>query len=177
MKALPIGTRFGELVTISDVWSGGAGVGRLVKVRCDCGNESTVRCSNLKVQPSRSPTTTCGDRDRHPRSGRHFRSGTPEYIAWQAMIQRCTNPNSPHWIDYGGRGIEVCDEWRDFDRFFADMGERPDERVLDRIDNDGDYEADNCRWATISESMINRRRSRPPIGQGHGKHARRTPIE
>lgn len=74
------------------------------------------------------------------------------------MIQRATNPNDPRFADYGGRGIEVCDRWRDFENFYADMGLRPDGKSIDRIDVDGDYEPSNCRWATPSEQQRNRRK-------------------
>ena len=85
---------------------------------------------------------------------------TAEYIAWQHMRQRCTNANSVHYPDYGGRGIIVCARWASFKAFYSDMGKRPSaSHVLDRIDNDGNYEPSNCRWATRSQSQANRRTS------------------
>jgi hypothetical protein len=85
-----------------------------------------------------------------------------EYSSWNAMIQRCTNPNEIGYKNYGGRGISVCERWFDFANFFADMGARPDRMTLDRIDVNGNYEPSNCRWATYSDQLRNRRRS--PVG-------------
>jgi len=77
------------------------------------------------------------------------------------MAQRCTNPNHKQFKDYGGRGIRVCERWRRYDNFLADMGRRPDNRHwLERIDNDGDYEPGNCRWATTKEQSRNKRSNR-----------------
>jgi hypothetical protein len=84
-------------------------------------------------------------------------AGTPTYFSWEGMIQRCTNRRYPKWENYGGRGITVCDRWKSFVNFLADMGERPDGKTLDRIDNDGNYEPDNCRWATLQEQRANQR--------------------
>lgn len=86
-------------------------------------------------------------------------SQTAEYRAWYAMKYRCTVEKSPNWDSYGGRGIKVCDRWLEsFDNFYADMGPRPsDDHSLDRKDNDGNYEPNNCRWATVEEQMNNRR--------------------
>jgi hypothetical protein len=86
-------------------------------------------------------------------------SRTPTYLSWDNMIQRCTNPNRPEYSYYGGRGITVCERWRDFTNFLADMGERPEGTSLDRIDGDGNYEPGNCRWADRATQVANRRRS------------------
>jgi hypothetical protein len=130
------------------------------RCRCDCGKEVSVDASNLK-----HCTFSCGCHRRES-CGNLFRthgdSGTPEYRIWCGMHKRCYNPNWKQYADYGGRGIKVCDRWRkSYANFLADIGRRPSpNHSLDRIDHDGDYSPENCRWATAVEQARNRRMAR-----------------
>lgn len=89
---------------------------------------------------------------------------SPTYFTWAAMIQRCTNKKRAAWGDYGGRGITVCERWADFTNFLLDMGDRPPDCSLDRIDCNGAYEPANCRWATAAAQSRNRRNTKLVLG-------------
>lgn len=108
------------------------------------------------------------------RAGNYKRHGdsksNPIYRVWTAMLDRCLNPNDKRYADYGGRGIAVCDRWRnDFTAFRDDMGPRPTGMSIDRKNNDGPYDQNNCRWATASEQRRNSRRANPITAFGETK--------
>jgi hypothetical protein len=94
-----------------------------------------------------------------------------EFRIWDGILQRCLNENSPAYQSYGGRGISVCERWRtSFENFFADMGEKPSPlHTIDRIDNNGNYEPDNCRWATKKEQGRNKRNNKRIVFRGEEK--------
>jgi hypothetical protein len=135
------------------------------RCRCACGVERSVWGDALRSAAS----TSCGcynrERVSEVTSARNFKHGlstTPEYASWQHMVNRCQNPKTDCFENYGGRGITVCDRWAtSFENFRADMGPRPSlAHTLDRIDNEKGYSPDNCRWATRRVQLCNRRNAR-----------------
>lgn len=127
--------------------------------RCECGTERCVSSNSLRTGNSNS----CGCINLEKTLARvvtHGMTKSPEYQTWADMKTRCLNVRHKCYADYGGRGITVCDRWLEFENFYADMGPRPSKsHSLDRKDNDGNYEPDNCRWATKREQSANTRRN------------------
>lgn len=161
------GRRFGRLVVIGRAENTPEGKARWL-CRCDCGKENATEGQGLRS--GRTKSCGCLNREntanRNRRNARHGHCAghtvTDEYRVWTAMITRCENKRSVAYSRYGGRGIKICERWRtSFENFLTDMGKRPSRsHSIDRIDNDGNYEPSNCRWATSKEQTANRRSNR-----------------
>ena len=126
--------------------------------RCDCGNVVVVSGSALRRRNNRSCGCLVRDRKRKHGEATDTNGPTREYLAWQNMKARCYYPKSPGFKHWGGRGIIVCERWReDFKNFLSDMSRCPPNFTLDRINSNGNYEPGNCRWATRKEQIRNQR--------------------
>ena len=147
---------FGRLTVVA--YAGSTRSSSQWRCECECGETIVVLRSNLM----NGATTSCGCFRRESvaaRSTTHGLSSATEYHSWQAMLKRSGNPNDPAYDRYGGRGITVCDRWRNsFEAFYEDMGDKPSPRhSVERRENSGNYEPGNCYWATPEQQNRNRR--------------------
>lgn len=153
------GKQFNKLIVIKKDESGS--FNRVAWVcKCDCGNITSIIGKDIKSGHSKS--CGCNKIKAAINAGKsnitHGMTKTPEYNVWIHIIQRCYNTNNSNYHNYGGRGIIVCDRWKNsFEIFYKDMGPRlSDKHSLDRINNNGNYEPSNCRWTTMTEQNRNR---------------------
>lgn len=158
-----IGKRYGKTVVINHLGSNKHGK-RIWSMQCDCGVKHVSTTGDL----SSGRVTSCGCASKDRISKLKYKHGhakasgnSVEYQTYNHMLGRCFNQNKPDYRHYGGRGITVCDRWREsFENFLADMGSRPAGMSLDRIDVNGNYEPGNCRWIPVAEQQSNKRNNR-----------------
>lgn len=151
------GQRFGRLTVLSVVRQA-SGKSPLCTCLCECGATKAIEQRHLRA----GVVVSCGcfgKEQTRKANTKHGAVGSPTYRSWQNMRDRCENPSSNEWHNYGGRGIRVHPSWQRFEAFVADMGIRPTGTSIDRIDVDGNYEPGKCRWATQKEQALNRRKN------------------
>lgn len=158
------GMKFGRLDVISINKNNGKRIRWLC--HCECGKEIVVDGCSLRT----GNTKSCGCLKKEiigARRRTHGKANTRVYRIWTGIHTRCTNKSDPRCSIYGGRGIKVCERWNCFENFLADMGEPPDDTYsIDRIDPNGDYEPNNCRWSTAKQQSNNRRNNHRVEYQG-----------
>lgn len=148
------GQTFGRLLVLRLYTGPKSRKGSFWVCACSCGAEKIIAADTLKMG-----TKSCGCWAREKSSRIHTKHGmeaTPTYKSWSSMKERCSNINAPNYRNYGGRGISYCQEWGSFESFFRDMGKRPSGHTLGRINNNGNYCLENCRWETPKQQQRNK---------------------
>jgi len=157
-----VGQKFGKLMVMQRLPSlktGAPNVRARVLVQCDCGTR--LELARYYLLRKHNPRTSCGCNS--PRMNPLGKKFAPEFQVWSMMHVRCYDSGHTGYKHYGGRGIRVCAQWHEFEPFLQDMGRRPSPaHTLDRINNDGNYEKMNCRWATFKEQAANKGRNQLP---------------
>ncbi len=175
------GLRFGSIVVVGLSKRTNKSGSAYWKCICDCGRE--IETSGTEIR--RGKVRTCGRK--HPKNNGHghtLKGKSPTYRTWNNMHNRCRAPSCPSYYLYGGRGIRVCERWKSFENFLADMGERPSGCSIERIDHSLDYSPENCRWATSKEQSYNKRSNRlvdafgvkKPLAQWAAEHNLRSHV-
>ena len=151
-----IGVKYNKLTAIKELGTNKSRH-KMYLFKCECGNDKVATAINVRANRVKS----CGCL-----SKKHGKCGTEIYSVWTGMKSRCYYEKNENYINYGARGIKVCERWKSsFINFYEDMGDKPSAKhQLDRIDNDGDYEPSNCRWVTPSENCLNRRNKENKTG-------------
>ena len=151
-----IGVKYNKLTAIKELGTNKSRH-KMYLFKCECGNDKVATAINVRANRVKS----CGCL-----SKKHGKFGTNIYSVWAGMKSRCYYEKNENYINYGARGIKVCERWKNsFENFYKDMGDKPSAKhQLDRIDNDGDYDPSNCRWVTPSENCLNRRNKENKTG-------------
>jgi hypothetical protein len=161
-----IGQMFGEVQLVA-IKANKKDTQEKYKLRCVCGREWWKTRPAMRLAPEALCRSCAGKEGRKDRDGR---STTKTYRVWLAMLDRCYVPDHHAYLRYGGRGITVCKRWRNYDNFLSDMGEKPEGRSIERINNERGYMPSNCRWATPREQNSNQRTNRWLVANGERLH-------
>ncbi len=154
-----VGKRFGRLIVVRRDFTIRKRPDAFWMCKCDCGTVKAINGCRLRDGSTISCRCYIRAKLLEIRTT-HGKRSNPMYSVWKAMIRRCSNSDDPSYKNYGGRGIQVCESWKNVETFFADMGTRPEGMTLERVDVDAGYSPENCVWASRSQQGRNRRNNR-----------------
>lgn len=155
LAPMAAGQRYNRLTAMERLGSNRNGMS-IWRFRCDCGYLIEVSASSVRTENTKS--CGCIRSEGGTKNRKHGMSSSKIYHAWHKMLMRCINPTVKAYPYYGGRGVTICERWHKFENFYADMGPRPSPKhSIERIDNDGNYCPENCKWVTMAEQNSNKR--------------------